>query len=56
VRTHVCEWPAVYLPLARRKYPGPSSEVIIRTPGELWLRPGLERLRQRAERAYRTFR
>ncbi len=28
VRTHVCEWPAVYLPLARRKYLGLSPEVI----------------------------
>jgi hypothetical protein len=28
VRTHVSEWPALYLPLARRKYPGPSPEVI----------------------------
>ena len=28
VRTHVSEWPALYLPIARRKYPGPSPEVI----------------------------
>ena len=28
LRTHVSEHPAVYLPFARRKYPGPSPEVI----------------------------
>jgi hypothetical protein len=28
VRTHFSEHPAVYLPFARRKYPGPSPEVI----------------------------
>src|SRR6185437_16335091 len=28
VRTHVSEWPALYLPIARRRYPGPSPEVI----------------------------
>jgi hypothetical protein len=28
MRTYVSEWPAVYLPLARRRYPGPSPEVI----------------------------
>jgi hypothetical protein len=27
-RTHFCEHPSVYLPFARRKYPGPSPEVI----------------------------
>jgi hypothetical protein len=27
-RTYVSEWPALYLPLARRRYPGPSPEVI----------------------------
>jgi hypothetical protein len=28
VRTRVCESPTIYLPFARRKYPGPSPEVI----------------------------
>lgn len=28
LRTRVCEHPAIYLPLARRKYPGPSPQVI----------------------------
>jgi hypothetical protein len=28
LRTHVSEHPALYLPFARRKYPGPSPEVI----------------------------
>ena len=28
VRAYVSEWPAVYLPLARRKYPWLSPEVI----------------------------
>jgi hypothetical protein len=28
MRTYACEWPALYLPLARRRYPGPSPEVI----------------------------
>lgn len=28
VRTYISEWPALYLPLARRRYPGPSPEVI----------------------------
>ena len=28
VRTRACEHPAVYLPFARRKYPGPSPEVL----------------------------
>jgi hypothetical protein len=28
LRTRVCEHPAIYLPFARRKYPGPSPEVI----------------------------
>jgi hypothetical protein len=28
LRTHVSEHPSVYLPFARRKYPGPSPEVI----------------------------
>ena len=28
VRTHFSEHPSVYLPFARRKYPGPSPEVI----------------------------
>jgi len=28
LRTHVCEHPAIYLPFARRKYPGPSPQVI----------------------------
>jgi hypothetical protein len=28
LRTHVSEYPSLYLPFARRKYPGPSPEVI----------------------------
>jgi hypothetical protein len=28
VRAYLTEWPTVYLPLARRKYPGPSPQVI----------------------------
>src|SRR6266852_4306436 len=28
LRTHVSEHPAMYLPFARRKYPGPSQQVI----------------------------
>src|SRR6266702_5655357 len=28
VRARVCEYPGLYLPFARHKYPGPSPEVI----------------------------